>query len=549
MLPDALEDAFVSQNYTIFYKKTGAMFGNEICLASASLMGPALAQGADVPTSSRYFEYEIKRLKPSSLYVVKIKASDGGVTLRSDKMSTISLEEERTRNVDMANFAGALIKLGDTDAQVQHFSPESGLFEVRVLRMDDLKAGVQLLRFASDYTDAGRVVQAHTLSEIKFGRWGGEIKNSRVVPEGELKWLAARAVQAEERSEVAAGFDARVSLMSVQAEKVTSALEQDTVSRLSHMRSLNVTYLLFACLMAALAVAAPYTVWARNASFISASAAAQLAARSQVMELQEELSSLALYKLSLQLDTQHRILAAGSSSGSSGSSGSSRASQTHRPPPPTTPTPAPAPTPAPTPSATTTTTTTATTHKPGRAGDGAAPDPGAANPDAACVGQGCCDGGCDGGVGGGGCVEGVEWSGVGGECSPGDPRRVGAGGPGHHAKRGHSSWPEVLSEDHIGNLLSEGRGRQRRKQQQQQQQEGGGSGNSRGPGLQEGMRSDAPDAAGFIELVSNQYALYLREWVALRLQEVSAVCSIRTAVNDMLPSTQQEQQRHQQPQQ
>lgn len=52
--------------------------------------------------------------------------------------------------------------------------------------------------------------------QIKFGRWGGEIKNSRVVPEGELKWLAARAVQAEERSEVAAGFDARVSLMSVQ---------------------------------------------------------------------------------------------------------------------------------------------------------------------------------------------------------------------------------------------------------------------------------------------------------------------------------------------
>lgn len=49
---------------------------------------------------------QIKRLKPSSLYVVKIKASDGGVTLRSDKMSTISLEEERTRNVDMANFAG-----------------------------------------------------------------------------------------------------------------------------------------------------------------------------------------------------------------------------------------------------------------------------------------------------------------------------------------------------------------------------------------------------------------------------------------------------------
>lgn len=54
------------------------------------------------------------------------------------------------------------------------------------------------------------------------------------------------------------------------------------MSRLSHMRSLNITYLLFACLMAAVAVAAPYTVWARNASFISASAAAQLSARSQV---------------------------------------------------------------------------------------------------------------------------------------------------------------------------------------------------------------------------------------------------------------------------
>lgn len=47
-------------------------------------------------------------------------------------------------------------------------------------------------------------------------------------------------------------------------------------------------------------------------------------------------------------------------------------------------------------------------------------------------------------------------------------------------------------------------------------------GNGRESGLQEELRSDAPDAAGFIDLVSNQYALYLRDWVALRLQEVSS---------------------------
>lgn len=53
-------------------------------------------------------QYEIKKLKPSTQYVIKIKTSDAGESaeVRSDKMGTVSYEEERTRDNDMRNFVG-----------------------------------------------------------------------------------------------------------------------------------------------------------------------------------------------------------------------------------------------------------------------------------------------------------------------------------------------------------------------------------------------------------------------------------------------------------
>lgn len=67
---------------------------------------------------TQYFEYEIKKLKPSTPYVIKVKTGDdpavgggegnggGGSEVRSDKMGTVSAEEERTRDNDMRNFVG-----------------------------------------------------------------------------------------------------------------------------------------------------------------------------------------------------------------------------------------------------------------------------------------------------------------------------------------------------------------------------------------------------------------------------------------------------------
>lgn len=49
-------------------------------------------------------------------------------------------------------------------------------------------------------------------------RWGGEIRGSRVVSEGELRWIVARAVQLEERSELSEGFQARERLLQVGGE-------------------------------------------------------------------------------------------------------------------------------------------------------------------------------------------------------------------------------------------------------------------------------------------------------------------------------------------
>ncbi len=79
---------------------------------------------------AEYFEVELKRLKPSTAYVVKVRTDGSGpapsggngaserFAVRSDRLLTLGLEEERTRNAEMAAFAGALIKLGDFDATV-----------------------------------------------------------------------------------------------------------------------------------------------------------------------------------------------------------------------------------------------------------------------------------------------------------------------------------------------------------------------------------------------------------------------------------------------
>lgn len=53
-------------------------------------------------------------------------------------------------------------------------------------------------------------------AQVRFCRWGGEIRDSAVVAEGELRWLVARAVQVEERSEAQAVADTRQRLMALQ---------------------------------------------------------------------------------------------------------------------------------------------------------------------------------------------------------------------------------------------------------------------------------------------------------------------------------------------
>lgn len=45
-------------------------------------------------------------LQPNTQYLIKVKTSDDRVHARSDKIATISADEERTRDSDMTNFGG-----------------------------------------------------------------------------------------------------------------------------------------------------------------------------------------------------------------------------------------------------------------------------------------------------------------------------------------------------------------------------------------------------------------------------------------------------------
>ncbi|GFH10685.1 uncharacterized protein HaLaN_06044, partial [Haematococcus lacustris] len=247
-----------------------AKFGTEVTLPATSLLGPELsirqpaALGA-APTE--YYELEIKKLKPSTAYVVKIK-SEGpgeggeGLAVRSERLLTLSVEEERNRDIEMAAFAGSLIKLGDYDATVLNFAASTGLYSVRVLQVDDVAAATQLLRFTSDYTELGLAVRAYTLSSVKFGRWGGEISGSRVVAEGELRWIVARAVELEDRSRLEDGYSAQSRLLEAEAARLTQQLEQQRLTAASALRLTRLTYLTLTALMALLTLAAfATTAW------------------------------------------------------------------------------------------------------------------------------------------------------------------------------------------------------------------------------------------------------------------------------------------------
>ncbi|KAL6758711.1 hypothetical protein V8C86DRAFT_2589425, partial [Haematococcus lacustris] len=123
----------VSDVVTVFYKKTGSVFGTEVTLPATSLLGPELsirqpaALGA-APTE--YYELEIKKLKPSTAYVVKIK-SEGpgeggeGLAVRSERLLTLSVEEERNRDIEMAAFAGQWLGHPLQPASLPHFHSHS----------------------------------------------------------------------------------------------------------------------------------------------------------------------------------------------------------------------------------------------------------------------------------------------------------------------------------------------------------------------------------------------------------------------------------------
>lgn len=53
--------------------------------------------------------------------------------------------------------------------------------------------------------------------QVRFSRWGGAITGSKVVNEGELKWLVARAVQLADKSDAAAAYEAQQRLLQAQA--------------------------------------------------------------------------------------------------------------------------------------------------------------------------------------------------------------------------------------------------------------------------------------------------------------------------------------------
>ncbi|KAJ9519026.1 hypothetical protein QJQ45_026296 [Haematococcus lacustris] len=311
----------VSDVVTVFYKKTGSvvrsvsrttvLFGTEVTLPATSLLGPELsirqpaALGA-APTE--YYELEIKMLKPSTAYVVKIK-SEGpgeggeGLAVRSERLLTLSVEEERNRDIEMAAFAGSLIKLGDYDATVLNFAASTGLYSVRVLQVDDVAAATQLVRFTSDYTELGLAVRAYTLSSVKFGRWGGEISGSRVVAEGELRWIVARAVELEDRSRLEDGYSAQSRLLEAEAARLTQQLEQQRLTAASALRLTRLTYLTLTALMALLTLAAfATTAWLLARSH-RVNAATRQAAATQLLSLQQQLDTLQLYRVSLELDS------------------------------------------------------------------------------------------------------------------------------------------------------------------------------------------------------------------------------------------------------
>ncbi|GIL65192.1 hypothetical protein Vafri_18990 [Volvox africanus] len=296
-----------SEALKIFYKKSGSVFGTQVMLTPASIMGPELAVRQPTLGEAQYFEYEIKKLKPSTQYVVKVKTSDEASEVRSDKVVTISREEERNRDNDMRNFVGALVKMGDYDGMVVSYAPGSGIFGIRVLQIDDVASSLQLTRLTSDYTDNGVPVQTYTLSEVRFGRWGGAITGSKVVNEGELKWLVARAVQMGDKSDAAAAFEARQKMLQAQVERVTMSLELEWSNR---FRSLRIRSLTLLALLALLAVAAG----AGMGVMLSAAARRQRALELKLAasgvrqtDLEAELQILHLYRVSLELEVGRRM--------------------------------------------------------------------------------------------------------------------------------------------------------------------------------------------------------------------------------------------------
>lgn len=56
----------------MFYKKSGALFGTEITIPAQAALGPELSIRPPVEGEVQYFEYEIRKLKPSTSYNVKV---------------------------------------------------------------------------------------------------------------------------------------------------------------------------------------------------------------------------------------------------------------------------------------------------------------------------------------------------------------------------------------------------------------------------------------------------------------------------------------------
>lgn len=59
----------------------------------------------DLPPHISYYEYELNELKPAVKYQVYIHTNDSQ-KLKSDSISTISVEEEKERDIHMREFEG-----------------------------------------------------------------------------------------------------------------------------------------------------------------------------------------------------------------------------------------------------------------------------------------------------------------------------------------------------------------------------------------------------------------------------------------------------------